>query len=69
MNIDLFAITGLQSIDELYVLVEWPFVQGLMEYEWFRQECFLYSALHDQVYLDSAYFVPLTRLMAITRPG
>jgi hypothetical protein len=30
--------------DHLYVLVRWPTVQDLMEYEWFRAECILYQA-------------------------
>ncbi|SFS62124.1 hypothetical protein SAMN04487890_102463 [Mucilaginibacter polytrichastri] len=48
-----------------YILVEWPFVQDLMEYDWFRQECYLHQAFGDQPYLDSAYFVPLIRLIEI----
>ena len=53
------------TIDELYVLVEWPFVQDLMGYEWFRQECYLHNAFSDQQYLDSAYFVPLARMLEV----
>src|SRR5579872_4440541 len=46
--------------EDLYLLVRWPWVQELMEYEWFRQECYLHQAFDDQDHLDSAYFVPLT---------
>lgn len=50
------------SVDDLYVLVRWPFVQDLMEAEWFRAECILYQSFDEQEHLDSAYFVPLNRL-------
>lgn len=50
------------SVDDLYVLVKWPFVQDLMEADWFRAECILYQSSDDQEYFDSAYFVPLNRL-------
>jgi hypothetical protein len=49
----------------LYVLVVWPEVQELMEYEWFRPECILYQAVSEQQYFDSAYFVPLKRIIEI----
>lgn len=50
------------SLEDLYVLVKWPFVQQLMEADWFRSECILYQAFDDQEHVDSAYFVPLNRL-------
>ncbi|SDP85888.1 hypothetical protein SAMN05428975_3076 [Mucilaginibacter sp. OK268] len=53
------------SVDELYVLIKWPFVQDLMNYEWFRSECLLYQAFEEQEHLDSAYFVPLKRLYEV----
>jgi hypothetical protein len=53
------------SVDELYVLIKWPFVQDLMEYSWFRLECILYQAFEEQEYLDSAYFVPLKRIYEV----
>jgi hypothetical protein len=49
----------------LYVLVIWPEVQELMEFEWFREECTLYQAPYGQKYLSSAYFVPLRRIIEI----
>jgi len=52
--------------DELYKIVQWPDVQDLMEYDWFRSESILYQPFEDQVYLDSAYFVPLQRLFEIS---
>ncbi|WP_374950245.1 hypothetical protein [Mucilaginibacter sp.] len=48
--------------DSLYLLVQWPWVQELMEYNWFRKECLLHHAFDDQEYLDSAYFVPVKRM-------
>ena len=49
----------------IYTVIEWPFVQDLMEHDWFRQECYLHQAFDDQPYLDSAYFVPMNRLIEI----
>lgn len=57
------------SVDELYVLVKWPFVQDLMEQSWFRAECILYQSFDEQEYLDSAYFVPLKRLYQFREDG
>jgi hypothetical protein len=48
--------------DSLYALVQWPWVQELMEYKWFKQECILYNATDEQQYLDSSYFVPVKRM-------
>lgn len=45
-----------------YVLIEWPQVQDLMEYDWFREECYLLQAAPWQDHIDSAYFVPKDRL-------
>ncbi|MFC0515163.1 hypothetical protein ACFFGT_13170 [Mucilaginibacter angelicae] len=59
-NLPLFS--SATSVDDLYVLIRWPFVQDLMEADWFRSECVLYQAFDDQEHLDSAYFVPLNRL-------
>jgi hypothetical protein len=49
----------------LYVLVIWPEVQELMEFEWFREECILYQAFDEQKHLSSAYFVPLKRIIEL----
>ncbi len=68
MKNNLSKHVGAESIDELYVLVKWPFVQEFMDYEWFRTECFLYHASDDQPNLSSAYFVPISRIMAIKQP-
>ena len=51
--------------DMMYVLVLWPEVQALMEYEWFEPECLLYVALPGQYPLESAYFIPFYRLYGI----
>jgi hypothetical protein len=58
-------VTINEFMDNLYELVLWPEVQELMEYNWFREECILYNAFGDQLYLDSAYFVPFARLQKI----
>jgi len=55
--------------EDLYALIQWPWVQDLMEYEWFRPECHLHQVFTDQEYLDSAYFVPITRIIEINQPG
>jgi hypothetical protein len=55
------------SEDDLYVLVRWPQVQELMEHNWFRSECLLYNPFDEQVYLDSAYFVPAIRLAELRK--
>jgi len=61
MSNKLSELMSTPSVDELYVLVKWPFVQNLMDADWFRAECILYQAFDDQEYFDSAYFVPLHR--------
>ena len=45
-----------------YVLIVWPWVQELMEYPWFRKECYLMQGFDDQEHFDSAYFVPKKRI-------
>lgn len=65
MNAEITAFLQAKTTEDLYVLVRWPWVQELMEYDWFRQECLLHQAFDDQEYLSSAYFVPATRLMEI----
>jgi len=45
-----------------YLLVLWPWVQELMDYPWFRKECYLMQGHSDQVNFDSSYFVPCRRL-------
>jgi hypothetical protein len=61
-----YQFSSATSVDELYILIKWPFVQDLMTYEWFRPECLLYQAFEEQEHLDSAYFVPLKRIYEIT---
>jgi hypothetical protein len=60
-----YLFSSATSVDELYILVKWPFVQDLMEYDWFRSECLLHQAFEEQEYLDSAYFVPLKRIYEV----
>lgn len=43
----------------IYVLVEWPEVQELMEEEWFWEEAILC------VDTSSAYFIPINRISSI----
>ncbi len=47
---------------EEYVLVVWPWVQQLMDYSWFRAECYLMQGLAGQEHFDSSYFVPKKRI-------
>lgn len=65
MDTNLKTFIAAQPADELYRLIRWPFVQDLMDYDWFREECILYQAFDEQEYLDSSYFVPVTRLQEI----
>lgn len=67
MNTEITTFLENRPIDDLYILVKWPWVQELMEYDWFRQECLLHQAFDDQEYLSSAYFVPVARLMEIDK--
>jgi len=55
--------------DDLYTLVQWPWVQGLTEYDWFPYDCYVHQTFEDQEYHDSAYFVPVTRIIQINQPG
>ncbi len=48
-----------------FVLVIWPWVQELMDYPWFRQECYLMQGFPWQEHHDSSYFVPKKRLEEI----
>jgi len=50
-----------------YVLVLWPDVRELMQFEWFDAECHLLNPLEDQEQYNSAYFVPKHRLEAIEK--
>ena len=45
---------------KMYVLVEWPESQKLMDEEWF-DECYLANSFEDDDVSDSAYFVPWDR--------
>jgi hypothetical protein len=65
MDNKLTNVIDSHSPDHLYVLITWPWVQELMEYNWFRNECILYQAFDEQQHLDSAYFVPIVRLSEI----
>jgi len=65
MDAEITAFLQTQAMDDLYVLVRWPWVQELMEYDWFQQECLLHQAFEEQEYLSSAYFVPVARLFEI----
>ena len=55
------------QIEIIYVLILWPEVQDLMGQPWFRKECILYNPSSDQECLDSAYFVPLKRILYLDK--
>ena len=55
--------TLLTNIPEAYVLVTWPESQNLMEEPWFREECYLCQSNGEQEHFDSAYFVPIKRIL------
>jgi len=48
-----------------YILVLWPEVQDLMQYDWFDTECHLLNPLEDMEQYNSAYFVPKGRLQEL----
>ena len=50
-----------------YLLIVWPDVQELMDYPFFRKECYLLQAFDDQHDYGGAYFVPKARLEEIGR--
>ena len=52
--------TLLAVLPDTYILVEWPESQELMEEEWFDDEAVLDV---DCKFGDSAYFVPLKRVL------
>ncbi len=52
----------LGAVEEGYCLIQWPESQDFMEEDWFEEEAILYQA-NDQEHLDSAYFIPLKRLI------
>jgi hypothetical protein len=68
MSSILSSVIGSQNIDELYVVVPWPYVQDLFEYEWFEDECYLQLPEPELNLIPARYFVPLTRLLAIAQP-
>ncbi|WP_462265123.1 hypothetical protein [Mucilaginibacter sp.] len=45
----------------LYILLQWPYVQDLMEQSWFQSDCILYQPTQDQEHLPQAYFIPMER--------
>ena len=48
---------------ETYVIVQWPDVQSLMDFDWFQDECHLISDENGvEKYGSSAYFVPKSRI-------
>lgn len=58
------VIPILQTTKEAYILVTQPDVQEYMTEDWFETEAILYQAIRDsQEQLDSAYFIPLIRVI------
>ena len=48
---------------ETYVIVQWPDVQSLMDFDWFQDECHLINDENGvEKYGSSAYFVPKNRI-------
>jgi len=61
----LLAFVEANDINDVYVLIRWPYVQDLMEYHWFNPECYLYKSFG----LQRSYFVPIGRILKIKEPG
>jgi hypothetical protein len=59
-NIPAEAKNLLNQLDSAYVVVTWPDVQELMEEDWFDEEAILDV---DGKFGDSAYFIPLKRIL------
>lgn len=52
-------------LDE-YEIVQWPEIQDLMDYTWFREECLLLNSEEQlEEFGSSAYLVPKERLMEL----
>lgn len=55
-----------ENIDDMlneYEIVQWPEIQDLMDYSWFKEECLLLNT-EEQLneFGSSAYLVPKVRL-------
>jgi hypothetical protein len=69
MSSILSSVIGSQTIDELFVVVAWPYVQDLFDYDWFESECYLQLSEQESDVTPVSYFVPISRLLALTQPG
>jgi hypothetical protein len=56
-----------KTIDDMldeYVIIQWPEIQNLMDYSWFRQECLLLNSDEQlKKFSSPAYLVPKKRLL------
>lgn len=52
----------INTVEEGYILVQWPESQDLMEEEWFDEEAILALGSEDKTG-SSAYFVPIKRIV------
>jgi hypothetical protein len=67
---DVLIINSVPFITEdLYLVVHWPWVEGLMRHEWFRRDCYVLPLSEGQDFLDSTFFVPITRIIEINQQG
>ena len=53
----------LESTDNVYILIEHPYIQEFKHYEWFDSEAIQYIYTDKQKHLNGAYFVPIKRLI------
>lgn len=58
------AVDALVSLASTgYTMITFPEIQDYMEEPWFKEECYLVQAFEDQPHFDSAYFVPIARVL------
>ena len=53
------------KMEGIYMLIKWPESQLLMDEEWFDRECHLADMVKDPEVGNSAYFVPVKRMIVL----
>lgn len=53
----------IESNESVYTIITWPEIQNLMEFDWFKSECYLINDDKGvEEFGSSAYFVPTNRI-------
>lgn len=53
------------QMEGIYMLIKWPESQLIMDEEWFDRECHLADMARDSEVGNSAYFVPVKRMVIL----